>query len=113
MKKYFSFFEKIKTSLMVAYVAYKNPKLFIDHNLKMMSGLLILIFKAAKDNNAKMTKISTVVVPKEKEQEQNESQVITIWIGIGAASSPTKRIKALVAENTELKKLLADSLKTE
>jgi len=88
----------------VAKWAYKNPQTMNADNFKMLSDLLGLILKVAKEHRHMMTHIAYI------HPTEGEQKIVSIWAGSGVASSPTKRIEELLKEVSRLESLLSDRI---
>lgn len=95
---------RILNALRIFIWAFKNPYAIKDHNLKMLSDLLVMILKVQEENRHIMTHIAFV------HPEEGEKQIVSILAGAGIGSSPTKRISELLEENAKLKSELAKTI---
>lgn len=100
------FYFRIKNAVRLCIWAFKNPNTLQEHNFKMLSSLLELILKVAKEDRHLMTHIAYV------HPEEGEKQIVSIWAGAGIAAEPTKRIAELVSEINILKHNLAEKVTT-
>lgn len=97
---------KIKSSFHFGAWAFMNPDTVTISNFKMLSDLLVMIFKVAEERRHMMTRISCIHPETGKDHD-----IVTIWAGSGIASDPIKRISELIKENDTLKKNLAEVVK--
>lgn len=92
---------RITNAIKLFWWAYKNPVALNESNFKMISDLLGLILKVAKESKHMMTHIAYV------HPEEGEKQIVSIWAGAGIGAEPTKRISELLAENEKLRSQLS------
>ncbi len=93
---------RIINTIKLARLAWINPQVFQTHTFKMLSDMLILIFKVAKENHHMMTNVAIVHPDGESEQ------IVSIWAGAGIGATPNKRITELLEENKILKRELSE-----
>ena len=97
---------KIKSLFHFGTWAFMNPDTANISNFKMLSDLLVMIFKVAEERRHMMTHISCI----HPETGKNHD-IVTIWVGSGIASDPIKRISELIKENDILKNELSKAVK--
>ena len=74
-----------------------NPTTLGGSNLKLLSDLFALIFKASSNGKHYMTHISYIT------PENEEHEIVSLWAGSGVKASPVNRIQELLDENEQLK----------
>lgn len=99
---------RIKNSFKIAYWAFKNPQSLQPSNFKMLSDLLGLILKVAKESRPLMTRLA-FIHPETKEQQD----IVSIWAGAGLGADPYKRIEELQKEIRLLKAQALDRINSE
>ena len=99
---------RFKNSIRLAYWGFKNPDTLREGNFKMLSDLLRMILKVAKEDRHMMTHIAFI-----HPEDNTEHQIVSIWAGAGAGAEPTKRIKELLNENAVLKSQLSRNIDNE
>jgi len=92
---------KLKIAFSIAVWSWKNPQTLNPSNMKMLSDLLTLILKVAKEDRHMMTHLAYI------HPELGEQQIVSVWAGAGVGAEPTKRIKELLEENGKLQALLS------
>lgn len=97
---------KIKSFFHFGAWAFMNPDSVTISNFKMLSDLLIMIFKVAEERRHMMTRIACIHPETGKDHE-----IVSIWAGSGIDSDPIKRISELIKENDLLKAELSKAIK--
>lgn len=98
---------KLVNIIKIAWWAYRNPIVMNNSNFKMLSDLLGLLLKVAKESRPYMTRIA-YIHPDTKEL----SDIVAIWAGAGLGADPLKRIEELQKEICRLKAQLLDKINT-
>jgi hypothetical protein len=97
---------RIVNSIKFGWWAYKNPRTLNSSIFKMLSDLLELILKVAREEKHYMSHIA-YIHPEDKELKE----IVSIWAGAGIGATPTKRIAELIEENSKLKFQLSQYIK--
>lgn len=98
-----SFFPRLFLAIKVAYLAFKNPKIFDVSNFKMLASLYELILKVATENKPYISHLAMCHVHKDDGNGDDRYEIASIWAGAGAGAEPLKRIQELAEENAALK----------
>jgi hypothetical protein len=101
----YKIFAILKNSVKVFFWSLKNPQALNHSNFKMVSDLLGLILKVAKEDKPYITHVAYV------HPTEGEQNIVSIWAGAGMGADPMKRIKELLEENNKLKIALAKTVK--
>jgi len=98
---------RISNAFKIGVWAFRNPQTINQVNFKMLSDILELILKVAKESRPMMCKIACV------HPETNEQlDIVSIWAGAGLGADPYKRITELKRETELLKAQLLDNVKS-
>jgi len=98
MAKLTNIYYRILNAIKIAIWAFRNPKSIQPSNMKMISDLLGLILKVAKESRPYMTSIAYV-----HPDTKDNMEIVAIWAGAGIGADPNKRIAELQKEISSLK----------
>ena len=96
---------RIINAIKLGWWAFRNPLSVHPGNFKMLSDLLQIIMKVAKEDRHMMTHIAYV-----HPIDGTKEQIVSIWAGAGTGAEPTKRVRELLEENGKLKMMLAEKI---
>lgn len=97
---------RIINSIKIGLWAFNNAETLNGNNFKMLSDLLGLILKVAKESRPIMSQIA-FIHPDSKEKHD----IVSVWAGAGLGADPYNRIMELQKEISRLKALLLDNVK--
>lgn len=99
---------RILTAIKIGWWAFKNPAAINPHNMRLISDLMELIFKSARESLPVMTRIACI------HPTLGQQNLVSLWAGPSMKADPYERITELKQEIESLKyQLLIEVKKNE